>query len=74
MNLFSIVTIVAECVNSGGILPMFRVEPVSLLAYFGPSAMFDIFTQVNDLLILGGIFLYCKTCIFCLEDLMIVPR
>ena len=45
VNLFGIVTIIGEFLSSGGIDPFYRIEPVSLLAYFTPVMLFQFVCQ-----------------------------
>ena len=54
VNLFSIVTMTAEMLTTGGVFPMFRVEPVNLLAYDADGAAFNIICQIVYLLFVLG--------------------
>ena len=45
VNLFGIVTILGEFLNSGGVDPYYRIEPVNLLAYFTPVMLFEFVCQ-----------------------------
>lgn len=50
VNLFAIITMVCEMTPTGGVFPMWRVEPVNLLVYDSDGALFTIICQVLFLL------------------------
>ncbi len=50
VNLFGIVTIVAEMLPTGGIFPFIRIEPVNLLGYNISTMVFEIVCQISYLI------------------------
>ena len=46
VNLFGIVTIIAEFIPGGGILPFWRIEPVRLLHHHEPSGKFIMYCEI----------------------------
>ena len=46
VNLFGIVTYLCENVESAGIFPMFRIEPINILSYYTSTAWFQVFCEI----------------------------
>jgi len=64
INLFGIVTYVAEFLESAGVFPQYRVEPVNLLSYYTGAMAFQIFCEVVYLIfIVVFIVKETRTCI-----------